>query len=56
MQTEMDQPNVIKLAKSFLPLGRNRELEIECCQGSSGQKTVEIAIMNVRMNLANLWE
>jgi hypothetical protein len=46
MQTEMDKPKALELAKSRLPLGPNRQLYIECEQGRSGQKTIQIYILS----------
>jgi hypothetical protein len=40
----MEQPKVLELAKSRLPLGPNRKLYIECGQGWNGHKTIEIYI------------
>jgi hypothetical protein len=44
MQTKMAQPKPLAwiFAKSSLPLGPNQQLKIECEQGRSGHKTINI--------------
>jgi hypothetical protein len=48
------QPPHLNLAKNSLDVGQNRQLELECRQGSSGQKTINICMIIVRTG--NCWE
>jgi hypothetical protein len=44
----------LKLAEASLDLGqngKNRQLDIKCDQGKSGQKTIEISMPIVRINI-----
>jgi hypothetical protein len=38
----------LKLAEAYLDLGQNRQLNIKCDQGKTGQKTIEISMPIVR--------
>jgi hypothetical protein len=50
----MEQPKALEQAKTFVPLGRDRQIRIKCDQGRSGQKTIEISLIMVGINLGDI--